>query len=285
MSTEKRVSVKLILSLVGMLVLSACGQGNVPVSTTPPDAAYTQAALTIIAELTQSAPPATLTQPAPEPTATSAPPDTPTPPPSDTPAPTVTQTVPPSATPMALPAYRLVFSDDFSDDTDWYVDLGDNFGFEYVDESYRIYVNLVNAPIWSIRDESFVDVSMEVDVTRAAGPENGLFGLTCRHVDEDNYYALMIGSDGGYAIGKMDNGEFEYLEEGRDQADIIRRGDETNRVRADCIGETLSLYANGQFLLQVQDDDFDEGIIGLIAKTRLNDGLDVLFDNLSVYQP
>jgi len=265
--------------------LSACGQAAIPVVTTPPDAAYTQAALTIIAELTLNAPPATPTLPPPEPSATSAPPASPTPLPSDTPAPTVTLTSAPTATPPPAPAGRLVFSDDFSDDTDWYVSQGDDFGFEFVEESYRIYVNLLNAPIWSLRDQNYSDVSMEVDVERVAGPENGLFGLMCRHVDEDNYYALLVGSDGGFAIGKMDNGEFEYLEEGQDQAGIIRRGEESNRVRAGCIGETLSLYANGQLLLEVQDDDFDDGGIGLIAKTRLIEGLDVLFDNLAVYEP
>jgi hypothetical protein len=65
---------------------------------------------------------------------------------------------------------------------------------------------------------------------------------------------------------------------------VIRKG-ETNRIQADCIGDRLALYANGQKLLEVQDDSLDEGEAGVIAGTRSGDEFSALFDQFVIYQP
>jgi hypothetical protein len=95
----------------------------------------------------------------------------------------------------------------------------------------------------------------------------------------------VISSNGDYGIAKMEEGEFEFIQEGTDQAGVIKPDDETNRVRADCIGETLTLYANGQRLLEVQDDDFENGNVGLVAGTRQQPGVQALFDNFAILRP
>lgn len=258
--------------------LSACGLLGRPAAPSPDVATvYTQVAQTLIAELTQKAPRLTPT-PTPLPT-------TPEPtiilPPSPTPTETPTST--PSATPTLTPG-RVIFEDDFEDTTRWFSGDEEGFGFEYDDGRYRIYVDLLNAPIWSVLHRNFADVRLEVDVAPDPDVEQGDFGLVCRHVDEDNYYALLISADGAYGIAKMEDGEFEFLQEGTNQAGIIRHGAEVNRLRADCIGQSLALYANGQKLLEVQDDAFSEGYIGFIVKSRLSPGLEVWFDNFAILE-
>lgn len=276
---------RFIVVLLSILsVVSAC---NLPGFAERPsvstDLLYTQAVQTIIAQLTVAAPSQITPLP---PTAT--PTEgllslTPLPP---TQTPTLTATPEPSATPTLTPLpERLFFEDDFSRDRNWYIETNNRFGLEYYDGGYHIYVNIRQAPIWSVRHNDLADVHLEVDARRISGPENGYYGLVCRHVDENNYYALVIGSDGSYGISKMKDGEYQFIREGKDQAGVIQRGNQSNRLRADCFGDTLTLYVNGQKLLQISDDDFASGYVGLLAGTRMSGGLDVYFDNFAIYIP
>ncbi len=65
----------------------------------------------------------------------------------------------------------------------------------------------------------------------------------------------------------------------------IKQGAVTNHLRADCIGDTLKLHANGIMLGAVQDTDFHSGDVGLIAGTFDKPGTEVRFDNFSVLKP
>jgi hypothetical protein len=295
---EKNIRMGLVISLAVLtfVSLSACGLVGTPQSPTPfPDTAYTAAAQTIIAQFTETALAVT---PEPLPTETQTI-DSPVPP-SETPTMEVTDTLEPTSTPEAeasptatpepgtgaAPLGALVFEDDFSDERSWFTDSGDNFGFEYARGGYRIYVNILNATIWSIRERDYSDVQLEVDGQRTSGARDGYYGLICRHQDEEeSYYALVVSEDGTYGIGKSEQGEFEFLETGTAPENVIRGEDETNRVRADCIGETLSLYVNNQKLVEVQDDDFESGFVGLVAGTRLGGDTTILFDNFAIYEP
>jgi hypothetical protein len=117
------------------------------------------------------------------------------------------------------------------------------------------------------------DVRLEVDAVQTSGPENGTFGLVCRHLSGDDYYALVIGSDGYFGIGLVENGDkIRWLQEGSAPAGLIKPGEAANRIRADCVGNILSLYANGQKLAEVLDDTFAAGDTGLLAATRKESG-------------
>jgi hypothetical protein len=265
-----------------LAMLTGCNlPGEEPDSDRSPGALVTQAAQTVEAKLTSEAPEITLepSQP-PSPAA-----------PTATLSPTTPPTVPPTITPTSSPiptpteALVLLFSDDFSTTAGWAEQEGDDFGFGFFEGGYRIYVNLKNANIWSIREKEYSDTVLEVQASRMSGPENGYYGLVCRHVDGDNYYALVIGSDGFYGIGKMDNGEFEFLKEGKDTSGVIQGNNAVNKLRADCRGETLRLSVNDKPLIEVQDDDIPSGSVGLMAGTRGQEGLQAWFDNFAIYQP
>jgi hypothetical protein len=128
-------------------------------------------------------------------------------------------------------------------------------------------------------------VILEVDAAREAGPEDGYYGLVCRQVDQDNYYGLVISSNGFYGIGKMEAGTFEFLKEGVDASGILKLGaNQANRIRAECSGSLLRLSANGKLLVEVEDDAFTEGTAGLMVGVRKQGGLEALFDNFAVYE-
>jgi hypothetical protein len=289
------ISLFLLLS-----ILSACNLAGTPQAPTPfPDSAYTAAAQTIVAQLTETAlsvppttgptaPPVVDTAEATTEAVTSTATQTATETfqPTDTPGVADTPTVTSDTGSTPMPLGELIFEDDFSDEDNWFVDSSDNFGFEYDRGGYQINVNILNATIWSIREIDSTDVQLEVDGQRTSGASDGYYGLLCRHQDEEeSYYAMVVAEDGFYGIGKSEEGEFDFIETGTAASGVIQSDEDPNRVRADCIGESLTLYVNGQRLLEVQDDDFDSGFIGLVAGTRLSGDVTVLFDDLAVYEP
>jgi hypothetical protein len=290
---EMRKSLLLLFIACLISLLAAC---NLPLQSTPveeqsPEAIYTAAAETISARLAQTelAAPITLPSetsilPVEQPSNTTAPSNTPEP--TNTPESTLTPT--PSETPTPTENPEAIFTDDFSDTSGWYKYQEDDYGFLYADDGYHIYNNVLGAAYWSILAREYTRVGLEVDGTRLAGPDDGYYGVVCRFADDgDNYYALVISDNGFYGIAMMEDGEFDFLDTGTDEAGIIHRGMEsTNRVRGDCAGNRLVLYANGQQLLETWDDTFSTGDIGLIAGNRLSgDGVDVLFDNFAILQP
>jgi hypothetical protein len=68
-------------------------------------------------------------------------------------------------------------------------------------------------------------------------------------------------------------------------SDKILKGDATNHIRADCVGDTLTLYVNGEKLAEAKDSDFTSGDVGLMAGTFDQVGVDIRFDNFVVSRP
>lgn len=192
----------------------------------------------------------------------------------------------PSA-PQATSGPTVLFQDDFSRVTsgwDRYED--EKTRTNYVEDTYQIKVDEVNWYTWANPGKTFGDVRVEVDAWKANGPD-GDAAVICRYVDESNFYLLGITTDGFYGITKIKDGEdtllgSEYLEE----SSLIKTGaGEINRVRADCIGDHLTLYVNGEILAEVTDADFTSGDVGLAGGTYDDGGTEMRFDNFVVYRP
>jgi hypothetical protein len=275
--------------VLATVMVSACDIINSPPEepTEIPQLAFTLAAQTIIAQISQSVPTATITPTPGPPTDTPMPTETSTPTETYTatmvPPPTGTPTLTPTETPTLFPL--AAYTDDFSIDTGWHTGSYANYRIEYKDGAYRIYVDTKTSPIWSVRQRYYDDVRLEVDAQRHNGPEDGYYGLVCRYSEGGNYYALVVSSDGTYGIAKATGGYLEWIEEGTAQTGFINPGTAFNHVVAECIGNKMILYANNHKIVEVVDEDFDAGWIGLVAGTRLNGGLDVRFDNFVVLRP
>lgn len=295
MATHKLKIVMILSSALAfsMISLAACQLNREPpTQAVPTDILYTQAAETIIAQITQAG--TVITLPAEQPTQATLVPFTQVPPtiapsltntpPVSTPLPSATMppTAPVGASPPPLPDYKMLRQEDFSSETGWHTEVDPDFVFEFKNGGYRITVNIVNAFFWSIWDRDFTDTRTEVVAGWDGGPQDGFYGLTCRHKDGSNYYSLVISSTGAYRIMKNKEGTMEYLVEGTAPAGVIRP-DQPNRVTADCIGETLTLYANNMRLAQAEDDDFATGVTGMTAGTKFVAGFSALFDDFVLF--
>lgn len=193
----------------------------------------------------------------------------------------------PSAAPV-LPGRQVLFQDDFSDSNSGWPTTSDTAkSASYMaDGTYQIQAISTQQDVWAHPGQSFTDVSVEVDATKSAGPDNNGFGVVCRFVDNDNFYYFMVSSDGYQVIGKYEAGENKYLTADKMQpTGAINSGSATNHVRGDCSGSTLTLYANGQQLSSVTDTSFASGDVGLIVGTFDEPNVSVSFDNFVVYQP
>jgi hypothetical protein len=130
-------------------------------------------------------------------------------------------------------------------------------------------------------------------VTQTDGFIEDTFGIICRAKD-DQYYALEIGNDGWYGIGRVNGDEYTSLTEPdgdrttTDASYAITKAqaeEESYRLRADCIGDTLSLYVDGEKVAEVQDDALRSGGVGLTAYNYDAPRTEILFDNIVVSKP
>ena len=133
------------------------------------------------------------------------------------------------------------------------------------------------------------DIRIEVDAKKQAGPDANHFGIICR-LDRANtwdYYMFLITSEGKYGIAKSSRAEGTTWLGATEltPSDAINLGDEINHIRADCVGSTLTLYVNGQKLLEAQDSSLPEGDVGLVAGSTVEGGVDILFDDFKLYAP
>lgn len=208
------------------------------------------------------------------------------------PAPTEAPTVAPTVAPTEMPtdaAVDPVFADDFADtNSGWFVGE-DEFGkAEYQDGDY--FVAPPTAPgSWSTTDspnnESFGDMSVEVEATKLAGPDQNEYGVYCRlSGDPATFYLGLIGNDGIYAIYERTSEEKWSLLDGG-AAGSLALNEGSNHLRLDCIGSTISLYVNLELVAEGSDDSLTRGEAGLYAGTLDEPGVEILFDNFAVYLP
>lgn len=192
-----------------------------------------------------------------------------------------------TASPEATAGPSLLFQDNFSEPSSgWDRYSDDSATTDYLDGEYQIKVNETNMFIWANPGKTLGDVRVEVDAKKAAGPD-GDAAILCRYVDSSNFYMLGITSDGYYSILKYKDGEDTLI--GSDalrESSLIKTSDGAiNHLRADCVGDRLTLYVNGEIVADVFDEDFSSGDVGLASGTYDEAGTDMRFDDYVVYRP
>src|SRR5271157_3721491 len=185
-----------------------------------------------------------------------------------------------------VPSGTVLFQDDFSSSASGWDRYKSAEGtMDYDGGAYRILVNALQVNFWSTPHKDFSDARIEVDAGKIAGPDENRIGLVCRYTG-NQYYFFVISSDGYYGIGIFNNGQSALLGQTEMQSsDKIKTGTVVNHLRADCNGDTLTLYANGFQLTQAHDLSLKHGDVGLLAGTFTHPGVDVIFDNFVVMKP
>lgn len=181
---------------------------------------------------------------------------------------------------------QVLFQDDFSDPSSgWLTERDEDHIIDYENGSFRIWGNRSQFDYWSITNLNFGDVRIEVDATKLGGPDNNSYGIICRY-NQENFYGFIISSDGYYGISKRKIGDHQIIgAEGMKTSPVIQKGAASNHIRADCIGNVLTLYINGEKLQEVTDSEFTLGDVGLLAGSFDVGGIDIRFSHFQVLKP
>lgn len=181
---------------------------------------------------------------------------------------------------------NVLLSEDFSNNSSgWDVYSEDLLSANYENDMYVITNDDPQSYAWGIANKFFTDTSITVDSQLLSGPMDVESGIICR-MNGDNFYYALISIDGYYGIFKSTAEDFTMIQmENMPFNNAIKLGNETNKIRFDCIGSTLSLYINDILLAEVTDADYASGDIGLIVGTYEEAGAKFGFDNVVVSKP
>jgi tetratricopeptide (TPR) repeat protein len=183
----------------------------------------------------------------------------------------------------------LLFADDFSDPASgWYAN-GDPAGIaEYGNGGYVVGHSEAHSAAWALPGKLFGDIRIEVSTKKLDGDHDNYFGVMCRvglGASPQDFYVMLISSDGFYGIGKrVGGGDLELIGQRKMQySNAIKQGEQVNQMQMECVGSRLSLSVNGQLLMEVEDSDLSAGQIGLFAGTQEEPGTRIRFSDLAVY--
>ncbi len=114
---------------------------------------------------------------------------------------------------------------------------------------------------------------------------NDRMGLFFRAPDNDRGFLFGIQCDGKYSLSSWDGETTNVFVAPTDNTIVSAAPESLNVIGVLVDGATMSIYANGQFLAQVQNVGFtDNGKIGYFVRAAVeNEGFVVLYDNLSVW--
>jgi hypothetical protein len=193
---------------------------------------------------------------------------------------------------------QLLFKDDFSSSGSGWDSIRDTDGItDYENGGYRILVDTIGTQgngmsYWAnpqLGAQLPADLKVEVEAAKTAGPDDNEFGVVCRYNktgESYSFYEFMATSDGYVGIVLVKDGSQTVISGDKlESFEAIKTGAATNRLRADCIGENLTFYVNGQKAASASDATLKTGDVGLIAGTFKEPGTDILFDNFLVTKP
>jgi hypothetical protein len=185
----------------------------------------------------------------------------------------------------------IAYQDNFDDtNSGWAAEAFDTGENSYQDGRFRMLLSTADWFSWVVNPTAAVyqDARVEADAHKTGGPDANEFGILCRvNYDESNFYVGAITSNGQFAIYKsIGDGGLELVGmAAMGFSPAIKLGEEPNHLRFDCVGNTLTLFANDSQLVQVTDETLAEGEAGLYIGTFDEAGTEILFDNFVVYKP
>jgi hypothetical protein len=159
---------------------------------------------------------------------------------------------------------------------------GDQAIFRVLDGVLQGAVIANHGYIWSLSHTGYYDVAISATVSQTKGARGNGFGVMCRADEQGDGYYFVVSSAGQFAILKAQPNVSDpvRLVDWRSNSAILQKG-EPNQIKAICIGDYLSFFANGHFLAEVHDSQFSSGELGVVLGA-IDETLWVNFDDIVV---
>jgi hypothetical protein len=160
----------------------------------------------------------------------------------------------------------------------------ENVRWYHNDGAWRILLKKEKWTAWTNSDAKCTNCVVEVSAEGVAGPDDVSYGIFFRYKDNQNYYAARFSDNGKYSIGKMITGKWTDLAAWTSSSAIKSGKNNTNVLRVVAVGNAITMYANGQQLITVNDDNLQEGSVCMVATTYADAGFEAAFRKLQVWQ-
>ncbi len=134
---------------------------------------------------------------------------------------------------------------------------------------------------WPMLQDFYLE--SEVKIPGTCDPQD-YFGMLFRAPDNNRGYLYGLNCSGQYAMAVYDGQTMTLLAGPTNDEAINAQPNETNRMGVVASGSNFYLYANGEFIDQLQDTRFlDPGKIGYFVRAATSNSFTVEFDNLKVW--
>jgi hypothetical protein len=180
----------------------------------------------------------------------------------------------------------VLYSDDFTNPlSGWMVTNSYSNGgkYQYSGGQYVISRSKGNWINWACANRSFTDAVFTIDTILVSGSGNQVGpAILWRYVDTNNFYYLELTGDGEYVIDKELKGVWQDLRKWTFSS-AINKAQQINNITISFGGGTSTIYINGKYVTDLQDTGFTTGDICLGAASSDTSGVEVSFDNLTIY--
>jgi hypothetical protein len=182
---------------------------------------------------------------------------------------TSTRTSHPTSKPPTATPYPDFFTETFLGDLhNWSRNItqGDSslFSRTQTDNGLRLQLDDPNLYVYYYYDPfTYQNVRLDLKYKNLGHNSNNI-NLVCRN-SEDGWYEFTVQNDGLYQIWAFDDiGDRNYVMLASGGSTAIRSGYQENEIAVTCIGNTLTLYINGEKIKSISDNQFvfSTGLVG-----------------------
>ncbi len=110
------------------------------------------------------------------------------------------------------------------------------------------------------------------------------YGVLVRAPDPNSGYVYGFSCDGRYRIYKWDGENYRALQEWTSSGFILSGPEQTNKLGIWLEGNTIKLYANGKLLVELEDNEFDNGRFGLFIGSANTNNFEVFVDEVAYWE-
>ena len=176
--------------------------------------------------------------------------------------------------------------DTFASSAYWFMVDTDDTYFEVKDGNLIMEsINAGTIDEWGLSNRPALE-DFYLEITARTGDVcSGLdrYGVLIRAPDSSQGYVYGFSCNGRYRIYKWDGETYTGLREWTASPHILSGPNQTNRLGIWAAGDTFRLYANGKFLTEVSDDEYEEGRFGLFIGSTDTDHFKVYVEEAAYW--
>jgi hypothetical protein len=199
-----------------------------------------------------------------------------------TPAPTLEVT----PTPDMRPTFgSVLFKDTFTDKTQWPVSRSGVGSIAYGKNELTLAVSGPRGTLAGLRKEPGLDdFFLQVEILPSMCRNDDMYGLLLRAESVQDAYRLLMTCSGKVRLERLKGGKVLPLQDWTQSGQIFPGGLMRTRLGVWAQGDHLHVFVNDVYQFSVRDTVWDNGKVGLFARSAGDTPLTVSFSDLVVYR-